>query len=152
MIIYVTTITLSWTEVQRYAELCAREIGTGSCELLLEKPHLTPREQAAWGQEVWDLHEAKSAGLLNAESLGPRIIVASTYELPLLRLLRRVREKNEPLEQLVLREPVVDLEACVVWRNKASRVEGQRMRVDYSGEFLDVWPNGFFEERVPELF
>jgi hypothetical protein len=26
------------------------------------------------------------------------------------------------------------------------------LRIDERGEFLDVWPEGFFEERDPELF
>jgi hypothetical protein len=31
-------------------------------------------------------------------------------------------------------------------------VHFRRLRIDQTGEFLDRWPRGFFEERAEELF
>lgn len=30
--------------------------------------------------------------------------------------------------------------------------EEHHLRVDDTGEFMDIWPEGFFDGRMPELF
>lgn len=70
----------------------------------------------------------------------------------LLRLLRRIRETNEgqlPPNSLALTPDKIS----VVYVEQT--IEGMKLtqlRVDETGEFLDRWPKGFFEERAEELF
>ena len=66
-------------------------------------------------------------------------LVPSPYELVLLRILRNIREgkiKSNELNVEILTKNIGTIE----------------VRVDEEGEFLDVWPEGFFEARVKELF
>jgi predicted ATPase len=70
----------------------------------------------------------------------------------LLRLLRRIRETNEnrlPPNSLALTPDKIS----VIYLEQT--IEGMKLtqlRIDETGEFLDRWPKGFFEERAEELF
>jgi len=66
-------------------------------------------------------------------------VVVTLMELPLLRLLRQVREGHiggRQVDVIVLSKDLTP----------------HTLRVDNTGEFVDVWPEGFFEERAKELF
>ena len=70
----------------------------------------------------------------------------------LLRLLRRIQETTDhELPSNVVGLNAGDLSVIYIEpiRNK-TRIK--RLRVDETGEFIDRWPNGFFEEREKELF
>jgi hypothetical protein len=150
MLIYCTTISLTFKQVRRYAEITALEFGSGSTELIVAAPHLTPREQQAWADELWQREQAQPAY---------RYVVASTYEIPILRILRRIREKYDGTEDdrgiaeefqtrvLLRRDPNEWLGVTL-----AEKIEARTLRAHRGGEFLDVWPDGFFMERMEELF
>lgn len=81
-----------------------------------------------------------------------RLIIETHSEHLLLRLLRRIRETNEG----TLPDGHPGLHPDQVSVLYVSRGENgshvQRLRIDATGEFIDRWPKGFFEERAKELF
>jgi predicted ATPase len=114
----------------------------------IEQPelHLHPAMQVSLG----DLFLLKSL-----HTFKEPLIIETHSEHLLLRVLRRIREQHEkenisPIWQ--------DLEIhpdniCVVyvWQKNGS-TNAQRLKITDEGEFMDKWPNGFFEERAEELF
>lgn len=70
----------------------------------------------------------------------------------ILRLLRRIREKKE-MDAAQDRQMLDKQHVSVVYVEPAT--EGtlfKCLRIDETGDFIDEWPNGFFEERDEELF
>lgn len=102
--------------------------------LLIEQPevHIHPRLQA----QVGDL-------LINTvQERGNQVLVETHSEHLVLRLLRRVREGVlDPADLSIL---YVDLLA-----DGAAHV--RRLEVDSSGDLVDGWPGGFFDERLEEV-
>jgi len=87
-------------------------------------------------------------------SRGCHQIIAETHsEHLLLRLLRRVRQAGDPKRSLdphsLGRESVVVL---YVDPNPEGFSTVKHLRISRKGDFIDRWPNGFFEERWTELF
>jgi len=113
--------------------------------LTIEQPevHIHPKLQA-------DLADLLIAGVQPERN--HRFIVETHSEHLILRLLRRIRETAEG--GLPEGHPGLTPEQLsVVYLERGA--EGTRvhhLRVDEAGEFLDRWPNGFFEERAKELF
>lgn len=70
---------------------------------------------------------------------GYNLVVATTMELVILRLQRRVRQGK--LKAAHLRVIVLTKDGTA-----------HSCRVDDAGEFLDVWPEGFYDARMAELF
>jgi len=70
----------------------------------------------------------------------------------MLRLLRRVRETTE--NELPPGSPAASVDDIAVYyvAQTEGRTTFEPLRIDSSGEFVDKWPNGFFEERAEELF
>ncbi|MCY4027543.1 MAG: DUF3696 domain-containing protein [Acidobacteria bacterium] len=70
----------------------------------------------------------------------------------MLRLLRRIEETHDgelPEGKPTLRPEQVS----VVYLDQVDgEVRATRLRIDETGEFIDRWPHGFFEERDDELF
>ena len=70
----------------------------------------------------------------------------------MLRLLRRIEETHNgelPEGKPALRPEQVS----VVYLDQVDgEVQATRLRIDETGEFVDRWPHGFFEERDDELF
>ena len=70
----------------------------------------------------------------------------------MLRLLRRIEETHNgelPEGKPALRPDQVS----VVYLDQVDgEVQATRLRIDETGEFIDRWPHGFFEERADELF
>lgn len=70
----------------------------------------------------------------------------------MLRLLRRIEETHNgelPEGKPALRPDQVS----VVYLDQVDgEVQATRLRIDETGEFIDRWPHGFFEERDDELF
>ena len=64
-------------------------------------------------------------------------------------LRRRVAEPYRR-RTLVLGTPD---DVAVYWVEQGEEgVEVKRLRIDETGEFVDRWPRGFFDERARELF
>lgn len=82
---------------------------------------------------------------------GPSLIETHSEHL-LLRLLRRIRETSEgelPAGHSGLKPDQVSV-VCV--EKDDGSVRTYPLRIDDTGEFMDRWPKGFFEERAEELF
>lgn len=136
-VIYVTSVSQKYPRILRYARALVREKGTGQARMLTMPAHMLPRDQVTWAQ----------ASMVEApEWSGPGwLVVASTYELPVLRAMRALRVAFEDAP-----------DAFVISSRFAVHVltpdDVCRLRVEPRGEFLDPWPEGFFDERVHELF
>lgn len=86
-----------------------------------------------------------------ADLKGPRLVETHSEHL-LLRLLRRIREATDVGSQDGdVRIGTSDLSVWYVEMLDGS-ASVRRLHIDESGEFLDRWPRGFFEERAKELF
>jgi hypothetical protein len=110
--------------------------------LCVEQPeiHLHPRLQA----EVADLLVETSR--VHAQDDGDTVhstqwIVETHSEALMLRVQRRIREKRLPHDAV-----------SVVYVDAGPRgSRARQLRLDERGEFVDEWPDGFFEERYTEL-
>ncbi|UHQ55326.1 AAA family ATPase [Microbulbifer sp. YPW16] len=69
----------------------------------------------------------------------------------MLRLLRRVRESASNFSRNTVALKPQDLAVHYVEPNEAG-TEFKQLRVSDEGDFLDEWPQGFFDERDEELF
>jgi hypothetical protein len=119
--------------------------------------HTHPRVQAALGDL---LIEATHAG--DAWADRKVVLVATHSEHLLLRLLRRIREGFE--HELPPGVPKLSPDRVSVIYVESPRpdqsrtelpdgsVRATQLRVDETGEFVDRWPHGFFEDRAKELF
>lgn len=119
--------------------------GRTACMVALEQPelHLHPRQQAPLG----DL-------FIQAALAGPghTLLVETHSEHLLLRLLRRIRQQHEgtlPSDATGLRPEDI---AVVYVRTGEDGSFAKELRISPEGEFLDEWPDGFFDERGKELF
>lgn len=103
------------------------------------------------------VHPAIQVGLGDLIAFGMGVhgatrVIETHSEHLLLRLLRRIRdtEDNGPDQH----EHALSSDDVAVWYIEAvdGATRATRLRVDASGEFVDRWPKGFFEERAQELF
>jgi predicted ATPase len=144
--------------IDRYGlKLNSDEVGTGISQLIpilvaalyrgsicfIEQPelHLHPRCQLVIG----DL-------LIHGRNSNRQLIVETHSEHLALRLLRRIRETSDNCnldEKLKLKPDQLSV-LYVQPTDSGSKI--MRLRVDESGEFIDRWPKGFFDERAEELF
>lgn len=102
--------------------------------ILIEQPetHIHPRLQT----EVADLMIA------GFKSHGNRFVVETHSEHLILRIQRRIREQQLSADDV----------AVYYVQSDTSNVHVQRLELSYEGEFLNDWPNGYFDERINELF
>lgn len=119
--------------------------------VMLEQPelHLHPAIQV----ELGDLFIESTCEHSGME----RVFLIETHsEHLLLRLLRRIEETTEnelPSNIVGLHAEDVSIIYVEPLRTKKStKTRIKRLRVDNTGEFVDRWPNGFFDERAGELF
>lgn len=117
--------------------------------VVLEQPelHLHPAAQVVLGDLL--------VGAIQAR--GKQLLVETHSEHILLRLLKRIRQtsRNELPEQMkALRTDQLAVNYVEPFDGEpgARSTRVKRLRVDEQGEFLDVWPRGFFDERSHELF
>ena len=125
--------------------VASRRATTGSA-IAIEQPelHVHPATQTGIGDVL-----ARSVTETNREVL---YLIETHSEHILLRLLRRVREAADgSLESPELGLRAGDLSINYV-ESKNGRSVIKNLRVDTDGEFIDHWPNGFFEERYDEIF
>lgn len=116
-----------------------------------ERPALTAIEQPEL-----HIHPKVQVGLgdLFASQVGDgsRCFLLETHsEHLMLRLLRRIEETHSgdlPPAAPALRPDQV---AVVFVEQVEGEVRAKHLRIDESGEFIDRWPHGFFEERADEL-
>jgi hypothetical protein len=121
-------------------------VGDGNL-VAIEQPelHLHPAVQSRLGDLF--LHSAVTED-------NKRFILESHSEHLMLRLLRRIRETTEDGEADVDYLGAIKPEHVAVYYVHATetKTEMRPLRISEDGDFLDRWPNGFFEERAEELF
>lgn len=133
MIIYCTSVSQSMSEIIAYARMLVLEKGSGMARLAMPGPYLNPNEQLQAAEDI--LADNANGGI---------VIVASSYELPILRILKRIGQQRLDASQFKVH--------CITNRNESVRKQVHELRVDNTGEFIDMWPEGFFGERMSELF
>lgn len=110
----------------------------------IEQPelHLHPRIAARLGDLF--IHGIR-------RSSSREFIIETHSEHLMLRLLRRIRETTE--ESLPKGHPGLKPDEVVVAYvyQKDGRTVVKRLRIDESGDFVNRWPDGFFDERLDEL-
>lgn len=81
-----------------------------------------------------------------------QFIIETHSEHLMLRLLRRIRESHDG--ELPEWHPGLSPDDLVVAyvQQDYGKVKVHRLRVDETGEFVERWPEGFFDERAEELF
>lgn len=110
----------------------------------IEQPelHLHPRAQCDLGDAV-----------IRAYNRGRFCVVETHSEHMILRLLRRIRAtcSGADIDAELRCSPEA---VCVLYLSldDTGRTQVKRLRVSRSGDFMDLWPDGFFEERSRELF
>lgn len=120
----------------------------------IEQPelHVHPRVQVALGDLL--IRRIRRVSAVDSEDppLSPDPILIETHsEHLLLRLQRRIRETDEgTLPDPALSLTPNDLSVLYVFPGETGAVI-KELRVDAEGDFIDVWPNGFFDERGREL-
>jgi predicted ATPase len=83
---------------------------------------------------------------------GNTILIETHSEHLMLRLLRRIEETHSG-ELPPGKWPLHPDRVSVVFVEQVDgAVRTTALRIDETGEFIDRWPRGFFEERADELF
>jgi predicted ATPase len=115
---------------------------------MVEQPelHIHPQLQANLG----DL-------FIEAIKEGKQFFLETHSENLLLRLLRRIRHTSEGRSEDNNSLTPADLQVLYVLpaghdSNRYSGAAVMTLPISEDGDFLDEWPNGFFEERSVELF
>lgn len=116
----------------------------------IEQPelHIHPAIQVGMG----DLFIEATQGSQPAIGAERTLLVETHSEHIMLRLLRRIREEVEnELPPGIGGITPSDLSVIYV-ESGSEGVRFRRLRVSEDGDFLDRWPQGFFDERAEELF
>jgi hypothetical protein len=141
-------------------ELSPADLGVGISQLLPAVVLALSSEKQLLAIEQPELHlhpalQARLGDLFIESALGDRkntVILETHSEHLILRLLRRIRETTEDaLPQGARRLRPEDVSVIYVEPGDKG-VKVSPIRIDETGEFIDRWPKGFFEERVDELF
>jgi hypothetical protein len=92
-------------------------------------------------------------GDLVIEAASDRQLIIETHsEHLILRLLRRIRETHDGDLPPAAPSFEPDKLSVLYVERKAEGSSVRRLHIDPSGEFVERWPKGFFEERTEELF
>ena len=139
--------------------LSIRDLGEGIAQVVPVIVAALSTLRRLWAIEQPELHVHPAVqvrlGDLFIESLHTRahVLVIETHsEHLLLRLLRRIRETHD--NELPDGHPgLKPKDVSVVFLEQAEGgCRATQLRIDETGEFIDRWPRGFFEERAEELF
>lgn len=154
-------VTMTLTDSRSQVDVAPSDVGFGIGQLLpivvqglisvgqiicVEQPeiHLHPRLQAHLADFlIATTRLPDDRSVARPRTSGNQWIVETHSEALMLRLQRRMREgKLDPgMVSVLYVQPA--------GRNGA---EIRRLRIDDSGEFVDEWPDGFFEESYREMF
>lgn len=162
---FLTTTEIALLDINKNITVSPSDIGVGISQMLpvvvaclmkpkglvsVEQPelHIHPAIQVGLG----DLFIEATQDTQPAVGADRTLLVETHSEHIMLRLLRRIREKNEgtlPPDIMGLSPSGVSVVYVEATENGT---EFQALRIDADGEFLDRWPKGFFRERAKELF
>jgi len=124
--------------------LVASAFGSENRLIAIEQPelHIHPALQT----ELADLF------IQSAKERGNRFLIETHSEHLILRVMRRIREttRNSLPEG---KQPVKPEDVAILYVQPGENGSTvQELRIDEQGRFLDNWPQGFFEERLDEMF
>lgn len=145
-------VAISLTDTRSGVRSSPADVGFGISQVLPILVELSARQQSVICIEQPEIHlhpalQAEIADVLiestDAEGRGNQVIAETHSEHLVLRVQRRIREGSlDPTQVAVL---YVDQE-------QGGEATVQRLRLDSQGEFIDEWPNGFFDDRLIEMF
>lgn len=114
-----------------------------NCPCLIQQPelHLHPKAQCELGDVF-----------IVALNSGTPSVIETHSEHLILRLLRRIRESTD--SDTMPGDLKIDCDSVRILYFEADALgtKVHTIRIDEEGEFLDLWPKGFFSEREQELF
>lgn len=124
--------------------LVASAFGSENSLIAIEQPelHVHPALQT----ELADLF------IQSAKERGNRFLIETHSEHLILRVMRRIREttRNSLPEG---KHPIKPEDVAILYVQPGENGSTvQELRIDEQGRFLDNWPQGFFEERLDEMF
>lgn len=126
---------------------CMAKSGFSGGSVYIQQPelHLHPKLQASMAQVFVDSFVTNDKQTI--------YIIETHSELIILRLLKIIRENYET-ENLLKKRALLAEDVSVVFATKddAGVTTYKNLRISKEGDFLDKWPQGFFEERDQELF
>lgn len=145
-------VALQLTDLRTNVNVTPADVGFGVSQVLpvvvellsrresvvcVEQPetHLHPRLQSRLADLF--IHSANEAGRSN------QLIIETHSEHVMLRIQRRIREGAISPDAVSV---------LYVDQSATGRTELKRLRLDEDGDFLDEWPQGFFDERLEEIF
>jgi hypothetical protein len=152
-------LTIHVRDTTRNLPLRVEDVGSGVSQVIpalaalakdqlvsfIEQPelHLHPRAQSKMG-DVFLAHALKSERYEHA----PVCLVETHSEHLALRVLRRLREGGSASDSQALEDKVI----FYYFKKTDGNTSVHRIQVDSSGRFVDSWPDGFFEDRLEDLF
>jgi predicted ATPase len=154
-----------YLEDSKKNELGFDDVGTGISQVLPVIPSIINYEHTIFLQPELHLHPKAQANLgdlfifalqkqierntkHSGVSIG-KILIETHSEHLILRLLRRIKENNGNPSDIIFTNK--NLSLIYVSPQKIGS-EINWIRIDKHGDFIDVWPNGFFEDRYDDLF
>jgi hypothetical protein len=155
-----TMLDLILRDLRNNVVVSSRDVGIGISQLIPVVVHALAERETMIMVEQPELHlhpalQAKLGDLFIESALGGsknQFILETHSEHLILRLLRRIRETTRgTLPDGVT--PIRSEDVAILYVQPSS--EGSKvieMRIDEHGRLVDNWPNGFFEERLDELF
>lgn len=155
-----TMLDLTLRDMRNNVVVSSRDVGIGISQLIPIVVHALAERESIIMVEQPELHlhpalQAKLGDLFIESALGEsknQFILETHSEHLILRLLRRIRETTRGTlpegKSPIRREDVAVL--YVQPSPEGSKVI--ELRIDDQGRLVDNWPNGFFEERLDELF
>ena len=138
MIHIVTSTTVDDKELAKWARKIARKTGAN----LVQFKQAPFNFQAAHGDSLIDA--VGKTQLDRSPVLVRSVVCPTSSEMLILRVLRRVREKVVSHDNVGVH--------CLTRDKFSGKVVERMLRIDEDGEFMDLWPDGFFEGRMEELY
>lgn len=145
-------VAISLTDSRSGVRSSPADVGFGISQVLPILVELSARQQSVICIEQPEIHlhpalQAEIADVLiesaDPAGRGNQVIVETHSEHLVLRIQRRIREGSlDPAQVAIL----------YVDQAPGGEATIQQLRLDAQGEFVDEWPNGFFDDRLAEIF
>ncbi|MGR0161092.1 DUF3696 domain-containing protein [Paenarthrobacter nitroguajacolicus] len=145
-------VAISLTDSRSGIRSSPADVGFGISQVLPILVELSAHQQSVVCIEQPEIHlhpalQAEIADVLiesaDPSGRGNQVIVETHSEHLLLRMQRRIREGSlDPGQVSIL----------YVDQGPSGEAIIQKLRMKADGEFMDEWPNGFFDDRLAELF
>lgn len=150
---------LSIIEKRNGTALSHRDIGIGVSQVLPVLVHAYASQGDLIAVEQPEIHlhpalQSEIADVFIESALGEQkntFLLETHSEHVILRILRRIRETSAGKSST----PITPNDVCVIYVDsdpETKQVVAREMKIDNRGRFVDQWPEGFFEERLKELF